>query len=71
MVAKIYVSPPSSSLKRFRNSATDNGKLRVAMLADFIPDRAERSSFLFIVVIFLIEKQRPGKSGISVSETNK
>ena len=71
VVANIYMSPPSLSLRRLRSSATDIGKLRVEMLAEVIPTRAERNSLLFIDVVFIIEKPRPGKSDISVVEINK
>ena len=63
--------PPSFSLRRFLSSFTDNGKLRVAIFAEVIPERALRSSFLFIVVVLSIEKERPGKSGISSDEMKR
>ena len=71
VVAKINTSPPSFNFSFLRSSATDMGKLRTVILALSIPARTAFNSCLFIEVVFSMIKRRPGKSGISVSETNR
>ena len=61
VVAKMYMSPPSLSFSLLRNSWAVSGKFLTAILADSIDCIALRRSFLFIVVMLMTLKVRPGK----------